>query len=146
MMRTQSGSPIIRITLERKVARGVMPRYFVRQGNTGRGWLVWDRVKRGPAVVAGRELARLPRDDANTAIALLNGASFDAKSLPMPSAWQLTYSGITVNCRDEQDAKSVARLLLRKGFRVSARTVEGAAAERRVEPGEIADWLSSPQS
>jgi hypothetical protein len=122
-----------------------MPRYLVRQGNAGRGWLVWDRVKRGPAVVEGRELARLPRDDANIAIALLNGASFDARSLPMPSAWQLNYSDITVNCRDEQDAKRLARLLLRKGFRVSARTVEGATASRRVEPDEIANWVSSRQ-
>ena len=108
--------------------------------------MVWDRVKRGPAVVEGRELARLPLADANTAIALLNRASFDAKSLPVPAAWQLNYSGIIVNCRDEQDAKSLARLLLRKGFRVSARTVEGATAGRRVEPDEMANWLSSRQS
>lgn len=122
-----------------------MSRYLVRQGNTGRGWLVWDRVKRGPAVVEGRELARLPHDDANIAIALLNGANFDAKSLPMPSAWQLTYSDITVNCRDEQDAKRLARLLLRKGFRVTARTVEGATAGRSIPPDEIANWVSSRQ-
>jgi len=119
-----------------------MPRYLVRQGNTGRGWLVWDRVKRGPAVVDGRELARLPLEDANSATALLNGAGFDGKKVPMPSPWQLNYSGIVVNCRDEQDAKSLARHLVRKGFRVSARTIEGAIADRRVEPDEIEDWLS----
>jgi hypothetical protein len=119
-----------------------MPRYLVRQGNTGRGWLVWDRLKRGPAVVDGRELARLPLEDAYAAIALLNGASFDSKKVPMPSSWQLNYSGIIVNCRDELDAKSLARELFRKGFRVSARTIEGARTARRVEPDEMADWLS----
>src|ERR1700738_3879028 len=105
-----------------------MPRYLVRRGNTGRGWVVWDRVKRGPAVVAGRELARLSREDAYAAVALLNGPSFDRNQqdrshklcreanggaqcgksarcvrrgggVPMPSAWQVNYSGITVDCR-----------------------------------------------
>jgi ActR/RegA family two-component response regulator len=60
----------------------------------------------------------------------------------MPSAWQLNYSGIIVDCRDEQDAKSLARMLVRKGFRVSAETIEEAIAARRIEPGEMEDWLS----
>jgi signal transduction histidine kinase len=120
-----------------------MPRYLVRQGNTGRGWVVWDRVKRGPAVVDGRELARLSREDAYAAIALLNGPSFDNKKVPMPSAWQVHYCGIIVDCRDEQDAKSLARELVRKGFRVSAGTIEGAIAARRVEPDQMEDWLLS---
>jgi hypothetical protein len=119
-----------------------MPRYLVRQGNIGRGWLVWDRLKRRPAVVDGRELARLPLEDAHAAIALLNGASFDRKKVPLPSPWQLNYSGIVVNCRDELDAKNLARELVRKGFRVSARTIEGAITARRIEPGEMEDWLS----
>jgi len=59
----------------------------------------------GPAV-DGRELARLPLEDANSAVALLNGASFDGKKVPMPSPWQLSYSGIIVNCRDEQTRKA----------------------------------------
>ena len=104
--------------------------------------MVWDRLKRRPAVVDGRELARLPLEDAHTAIALLNGASFDSKRVPLPSPWQLNYSGIVVNCRDELDAKNLARELLRKGFRVSARTIEGAITARRIEPGEMEDWLS----
>jgi hypothetical protein len=79
--------------------------------------MVWDRVKRRPAVVDGRELARLPLEDAYAADALLNGQSFDDTDVPMPSAWQLNYSGMIVDCRDEQDAKSLARELVRKGFR-----------------------------
>jgi hypothetical protein len=71
----------------------------------------------------------------------LGGQSFDNKEVPMPSAWQLNYSGIIVDCRDEQDAKSLARELVRKGFRVSAGTIEGAVAARRVEPDDMEDWL-----
>jgi hypothetical protein len=119
-----------------------MHRYLVRQANAGPGWLVWDRFKRGPAVADGREVARLPLEDANAAIALLNGASFDSKKVPTPSAWWVNYCGILVNCRDEQDAKRLARELLRKGFRVSARTIEGATRDRRIEPDEMEDWLS----
>jgi hypothetical protein len=74
-------------------------------------------------------------------LARLSGQSFDNKEVPMPSAWQLNYSGIIVDCRDEQDAKSLARELVRKGFRVSAGTIEGAEAARRVEPDEMEDWL-----
>jgi signal transduction histidine kinase len=73
----------------------------------------------------------------------LNGPSFDSKKVPTPSAWQVNYSGIIVDCRDEQDAKSLARELLRKGFRVSAGTIDGAIATRRVEPDQMEDWLLS---
>jgi hypothetical protein len=72
----------------------------------------------------------------------LIGESLDNKEVPMPSAWQLNYSGIIVDCRDEQDAKSLARMLVRKGFRVSAGTIEEATTSRRIEPGEMEDWLS----
>jgi hypothetical protein len=75
-------------------------------------------VKRGPAVVDGREVARLSRENAYAAIALLDGPSVDGKKVPMPTAWQVIYSGIVVDCRDEQDAKSLAEDLVRKGFRV----------------------------
>ena len=75
-------------------------------------------------------------------LATLNGQSFNNKEVPMPSEWQLNYSGIIVDCRDEQDAKSLARALVRKGFRVSAGTIEGAITARRIEPDKMEDWLS----
>jgi hypothetical protein len=73
----------------------------------------------------------------------LNGPDFDSKKELTPTAWQVSYSGITVDCRDEQDAKSLARELVRKGFRVSAETIEGAVAARRIEPDQMEDWLLS---
>jgi hypothetical protein len=39
-------------------------------------------------------------------LALLNGQSFNNKEVPMPSEWQLNYSGIIVDCRDEQARKA----------------------------------------
>jgi hypothetical protein len=74
-------------------------------------------------------------------LARLSGQGFDNKEVPMPSGWQLNYSGIIVDCRDEQDAKRLARELVRKGFRVSAGTIQGAEAARRVEPDEMENWL-----
>jgi hypothetical protein len=103
--------------------------------------VVWDRVKRGPAIVDGRALARLSREDAYAAIALLKGPTFNSKKVPISSTWQVNFSGVTVDCRDEQDAKSLARELIRKGFWVSAGTIEGAFAARRVEPHHMEEWL-----
>ena len=123
------------------LASQAMPRYLVRQGHSGRGWVVWDRVKRGPAIVDGRALARLSREDAYAAIALLKGPNFNSKKVPISSTWQVNFSGVTVDCRDEQDAKSLARELIRKGFWVSAGTIEGAFAARRVEPHHMEEWL-----
>jgi hypothetical protein len=53
----------------------------------------------------------------------------------------VTYSGVVVDCRDEEDAKRLARRLVGKGFRVSAGTIEGALPTRRVEPDQMTDWL-----
>jgi hypothetical protein len=62
--------------------------------------------------------------------------------LPMSSGWRVTYCGRIVDYRDEHDAKSLARELIKRGFRVSAETDEGAFAARRIEPTQIRAWLS----
>jgi hypothetical protein len=116
-------------------------RYLIRQGQPSLStWMVWDRVKRCPAVVDGRELVGLSREEAEAAHGRLIGRN-SAKDLPMPSGWQVTYSGVVVDCRDEEDAKRLARRLVGKGFRVSARTIEGALSAHRVEPDQMTDWL-----
>ena len=40
------------------------PRYLVRQGNTGRGWMVWDRQTKGPAKYLSYAVVELPEDKA----------------------------------------------------------------------------------
>jgi hypothetical protein len=105
--------------------------------------MVWDRVKRRPAVLDDRELVRLSRLEAEATFGRLIGRNSGGE-LPMSSRWQVTYSGIVVDCRDEDDAKRLARRLVGKGFRVSARTIEGALAAHRVEPDQMTDWLLDP--
>jgi hypothetical protein len=48
--------------------------------------------------------------------------------------------GLTVDCRDELDAKRLARNLVLKGHRVSART--GQWPPRAIEKEQISAWLS----
>jgi hypothetical protein len=116
-------------------------RYLIRQGRPALStWMVWDRVKHRPAVVDGRELVGLSREEAEAAHGRLIGRN-SGKDLPMSSGWQVTYSGVVVDCRDEEDAKRLARRLVGKGFRVSAGTIEGALPTRRVEPDQMTDWL-----
>jgi hypothetical protein len=71
-------------------------------------------------------------------IRMLRPNQHSSGSLPASSAWQMSYDGIIMNRRDEQDAKGLARELIRKGLRVSAGTIEGA---RRVGPDQMEDWL-----
>jgi hypothetical protein len=115
-------------------------RYLIRKGRTRSTWMVWNRVQRRPAEVDGRELVGLSREQAEAAFGRLIGRN-SGGGLPLSSRWQVTYSGVIVDCRDEYDAKSLARRLVRKGFRVSARTIEGALPAHRVEPDQMTDWL-----
>jgi hypothetical protein len=50
-----------------------MARYIVRRGSTGDFWMVWDREKRGPAMVGDRALVRLTQDEAELALVGLTG-------------------------------------------------------------------------
>ena len=57
--------------------------------------------------------------------------------------WVVEYGGgLSVECLNEVDAKKVARGLHKRHYRVAARTVEGVAPARRVEPVQIKDWLA----
>jgi hypothetical protein len=118
-----------------------MGRYLVRQGNTQSTWIVWDRVKRGPAVLDDRELVRLSRPAAEAAIACLLGQN-PIGQLPTSSGWRVRYSGRIVDCRDESDAKSLARELIKRRFRVSAAAIEEGAPTRRIEPAQMKEWLA----
>jgi hypothetical protein len=106
--------------------------------------MVWNRVQRRPAEVDGRDLVGLSRLEAEAAFGRLIGRTSGGDKLPVSSRWQVRYSGVTVDCRDEYDAKSLAWRLFRKGFRVSARTIEGAIPAHRVESDQMTDWLLDP--
>jgi hypothetical protein len=53
--------------------RNSMARYLIRLGSARNTWMVWDRVKRRPAVLDDRELVRLSRLEAETAVGHLIG-------------------------------------------------------------------------
>jgi hypothetical protein len=118
-----------------------MARYLVRQGSTQSTWIVWDRLRRGPAALDDRKLVRLSRPAAEAAIARLIGQN-PIGQLPMSSGWRVRYSGRIVDCRDEPDAKSLARELIKRGFRVSARTIEEVSPARSIEPTQMKEWLA----
>jgi hypothetical protein len=55
--------------------------------------------------------------------------------------WIVEYGTLTVDCRDEEDAKRVVRGLHHRA-RVIARTGYGILPARRLEGAELANWLS----
>lgn len=121
-----------------------MERYLLRRGVLAGTWMVWDRLKRGPATRDDRELIRLSREEADAEFARLIGRG--DRDAPEPSAtrkpsakWLIRYGGLTIECRDEHDAKKVAGDLYRKGHRVSARRCK---PERSIEPNQMRGWLS----
>jgi hypothetical protein len=132
----------------------IMPRYLLRTGISAGSWMVWDRRKRGAASLNGRVLIRLTREEAAAALAILNehrdprvlAAKAGDRDATEPAAkWEISYGGLTVECRDEQDARKVAGDLYRKGYRVSAATIEGASPKKRIGLAQMRDWLAVEQ-
>ena len=61
---------------------------------------------------------------------------------PINARWVVEYGGLTIECRDEADAKKLAARLRKKGYRVTARTGFGTAPLMRyVEVDQIKAWL-----
>jgi hypothetical protein len=56
-------------------------------------------------------------------------------------SWVIEYGTLTVDCRDEEDAKRIVRGLYRRA-RVAARTGYGVFPARRLEGADLATWLS----
>jgi hypothetical protein len=55
--------------------------------------------------------------------------------------WVIEYGTLTVDCRDEEDAKRLVRGLHRRA-RVIARTGYGVFPMRRLEGADLTRWLS----
>lgn len=116
--------------------------------------MVWDRIKRGPASLDNRVLIRLTREEAAAALARLAerrdarvpaAKAGDRNATERAAKWEVSYGGMTVECRDEQDARKVAGDLYRKGYRVSAATIEGASPRKRIGLAQMRDWLAVEQ-
>jgi hypothetical protein len=121
-----------------------MPRYLIRAGSAG-DWTVWDRARRGPAVVGDRKLVRLSREAAEAALARLLAAEPQPdQPTQMAGQWQVLYGHQIIDCRDEHEARTVARGLIRKGAKVAARLIQGDRVVRLIEGRiELRSWASN---
>lgn len=59
----------------------------------------------------------------------------------MGKTWQVTYGSVALPCRDETDARLLARELVKKGHRVAANTLANISPPRRIESHQIEAWL-----
>jgi hypothetical protein len=121
-----------------------VPRFLIRAGSAG-DWMIWDRVTRGAASLDNRKLIRLSREAAEAALArLLSPEEPLATQRPHRAGqWQVLYGHEVVDCRDESEAKTIARTLLKKRLRVSARLIDGQATLWTIEGrDQMRLWLS----
>jgi hypothetical protein len=117
-----------------------MERYLLRRGSLAGTWMVWDRLKHCAATRNGRELIRLSREEADAEFARLIGRDDrdppEPSAIPKPSAkWVIRYGGLTIECRDEHDAKKVAGDLYRKGHRGRAKSRARLALRKAPDKG-----------
>lgn len=121
----------------------MVTRYLIRRDRTADLWMIWDRQTRGAAEADGRQLVRLTLAQAEMALVRLTGEVRKSKEPLSYMSWQVTYgAGTTIPCAHEVDAKLLARELVKRGHRVSARTVEGVLPSRSIEPWQIYAWLT----
>jgi hypothetical protein len=120
-----------------------MPRFLIRAGSAA-DWMIWDRIRRGPAVVGNRKLVGLSRDVAERALEDLLAAKPVPNSpwLNSPPEWQIVCGHRIVDCSDEHEAKIVARKLIEKGTKVVVRMSSGGQMLRAMEARDLRDWLS----
>lgn len=59
--------------------------------------------------------------------------------------WVVEYGTLSIDCRDEEDAKGIVRSLRQRG-RVIARTAYGVSPGRRLEGEDLTKWLLGPES
>ena len=107
--------------------------------------MVWDREKPGPAKIGDRPMVRLTEAEAEQAMSSLTVSSNRMKGSQHLGSrtWEVKYGGsVTLPCAHENDAKLLARELLKKGHRVSARTIEGFLPARSIEDYQIYAWLA----
>jgi hypothetical protein len=105
--------------------------------------MVWDREKRGPARLGDRAPVRLTQGEAELALVALSGQVRLSKDPLDSKTWEVTYgAGTTVPCTHEVDAKLLARELIKRGHKVSAKTIEGVLPARSIEPHQVYAWLA----
>jgi hypothetical protein len=60
----------------------------------------------------------------------------------MGKTWQVSYGSVSIPCRTENDAKLLARELMKKGHQVRAETLDGQSPMRAIKPQRVLAWLA----
>jgi hypothetical protein len=118
-----------------------MTRFIIRSGCENECWTVWDRRARGPARLFGKKLTRLSRREADAALARLERSNLEPPTLDVET-WQVSYKQHVVQCRDETDAKHIARDLVKRGYQVAAQSTDPNGQVCSIGRGEIWAWLT----
>jgi hypothetical protein len=56
--------------------------------------------------------------------------------------WQVSYDNVLIDCKNENDAKLLARELVKKGHQVRAQTLAGQSPMRIIAYHQIFGWLA----
>ena len=72
----------------------------------------------------------------------MRGFSTSPDVANVPKGWVVEYGPLSIDCRDEEDAKGIVRSLRRRRGRVVARTADGVSPRRRFEGEDLTKWLS----
>lgn len=95
-------------------------------------------------MIGDRKLIGLSRDMAERALAdLLAGApSTDVPAAEPRPNWQIIRGHQIIDCRDENEAKQLARALRRKGAKIAVRLSSDHRILRTIEARDLRAWLS----
>jgi hypothetical protein len=97
----------------------------------------------GSRTLNNRKLIRLSREAAETALARLLSPEEPSTGRARLGQWQVLYRHQVIDCRDESEAKALARTLLKRRLRISARLIDGQTILWTIEGrDQLRSWLS----
>jgi hypothetical protein len=76
----------------------------------------------------------------------MRGFSTSPETADSPKGWVVEYGPMSIDCRDEEDAKKIAWNLRRRRGRVIAHTAFGVSPRRWLEGEDLTNWLSGSRS
>jgi muramidase (phage lysozyme) len=102
--------------------------------------MVWDRKRKGVARTKNKHLSNLTRSEAEEMLSVLEAQPDAAER---EAEWQVIYSGgLLVDCKDEPDARQVAKTLSERGIRVTVRTLSAGEVIEELTGSLLRAWLN----
>jgi len=72
---------------------------------------------------------------------MTRSSNLQSEATDSPAPWVIEYGTLSIDCRNEDDAKTIARGLRHRG-RLIVRTAFGVSPARRFEDEDLTMWLS----